>query len=374
MATSKWQHRIFLAFAAVCVRVEAASALEPVKHFEGSYHIATAAPKRLRATVNCVYHYPNLFAHEWLVAYALPPEFDGQPKARGRVRIVDAPDVEPVRIVDDSAMRQPLVTFNWMADTVEGARGFTVEAIYDVTIARRSLESGAPETPVRPLSRGERSVFLAPSSHFDFTSSKFRAWLRKEGMKRNPDERDLDFAFRAMETVVRTHTYRFELRSNRTASAVCQAGWSDCGGLSTVYVSILRANGIPARCLSGRNVKPDGTHVRMEFYAQDIGWVPADPALAIAAHSARAGFGSERSDMVIMHYDLVRFEHQYCWLQGIGIVRSKNDEAGNASGMSLEHTMTIEAPFRRGPIAAAGRVGAKRGEKAKEFDGGKGGG
>ncbi len=145
-----------------------------------------------------------------------------------------------------------------------------------------------------------------------------------------------------METVVRTHTYRFELRSNRTASAVCQAGWSDCGGLATVYVSILRANGIPAHCLSGRNVKPDGTHVRMEFYAQDVGWVPADPALAIGAHSARAGFGSDRSDMVIMHYDLIRFEHQYCWLQGIGVVRSKNNEEGSVSGMTLNHTMTIE--------------------------------
>ncbi len=85
------------------------------------------------------------------------------------MRILSAPDVEPVRIVDESTMRQPLVTFNWMADTVDGAHGFTVEAIYDVTIVRRSLKAGAPETPVRPLSRGERSVFVAPSSHFDFT-------------------------------------------------------------------------------------------------------------------------------------------------------------------------------------------------------------
>ena len=47
--------------------------------------------------------------------------------------------------------------------------------------------------------------------------------------------------------------------------------------------------------------------------------------------------------MVIMHFDLIRFERQYHWLQGIGAVRSINqNEAGSAAGMSLEHTMTVE--------------------------------
>ena len=176
-------------------------------------------------------------------------------------------------------------------------------ATYDVTIARRRLEPGDPSAPVPELSRSERSAFLAPSNHFDFTGSKFQAWLRKEDLKRRPDERDLDFAYRAMVAMVRTHTYRLEVRSDRSASAVCEAGWSDCGGLATVYVSILRANGIPARCLSGRTVKPDSTHVRMDFHAEGVGWVPGDPAVAISAHSADAGFGRERTDMVIMHYD-----------------------------------------------------------------------
>ena len=163
---------------------------------------------------------------------------------------------------DETALRQPLTTMHWFPDTIDGGQGFTVEATYELTINRRRLEPGEPTAPVTRLTRAERSAFLAPSKHFDFTSPKFRAWLAKQDLKRKKDERDLDFAFRAMETMVRTHVYRFELRSDRSASAVCKAGWSDCGGLATVYVSILRANGIPARCLSGRNLKPDGTHVR----------------------------------------------------------------------------------------------------------------
>jgi len=54
-------------------------------------------------------------------------------------------------------------------------------------------------------------------------------------------------------------------------------GWSDCGGLATLYVSILRANGIPARCLTGRSIDPNTPHVKMDFYAEGVGWVPGIP-------------------------------------------------------------------------------------------------
>jgi transglutaminase-like putative cysteine protease len=338
--TPNW---FILAFIVTTVHSRSTSAAEPEKHFEGPYHITTTAPKQIRATVRAAYRYPNLTAQEWMVAYPLPPEFDGQPAARARIAITEAPVAEPGRMSDDSGMRQPLATLHWIPDSIEGAHSFTVEATYDVTIARRSLESGEPARPVPRLTRAERSAFLAPSNHFDFTSTKFQAWLRKQELKRKSAERDLDFAHRAMETMVRTHTYRFELLSDRSASAVCKAGWSDCGGLATVYVSILRANDIPARCLSGRNLKPDGTHVRMDFYAEGVGWVPGDPSMAIAKRSADGGFGHERTDMVIMHFDLIRLLHQYCWLQGIGVVRSTNEEQGSAAGMTLEHVMTVEA-------------------------------
>ena len=160
--------------------------------------------------------------------------------------------------------------------------------------AGRSSPARGP-TPVRRLTPAERSVFLAATTHFDFSSPRFQAWLRKEDLRRKKEERDLDFAFRAMESAGRTHTYRSELKSNRSASAVAAAGWSDCGGLSTLYVSILRANGIPARCLTGRSIDPNTTHVKMDFYAEDVGWVPGDPAVAIGSHRAAPGSAASTS-------------------------------------------------------------------------------
>ena len=280
---------------------------------------------------------------------------------------MEAPFAEPGRIADESSLRQPLATLHWFPDSIDGGRSFTVEATYDLTINRRTLEPGEPPAAVPRLTRAERSAYLASSKHFDFTSPRFRAWLVKEDLKRKPAERDLDFAHRAMQAMVRDYTYRFELKSDRSASAVCKAGWSDCGGLATVYVSILRSNGIPARCLSGRNVKPDSTHVRLDFYAEGVGWVPGDPSLAIAKHSADAGFGREPTDMVIMHFDLIKFERQYHWLQGIGTVRSINQNGeGSGAGLRLEHAMTVEVlPESAAPTPAGLERTEQRNRKSR---------
>jgi transglutaminase-like putative cysteine protease len=361
----KPEYRLLLACLLTWVCAGSARGVESDKHFEGPYRVAITASKNVRATVKSAYRFPNMVAEEWWVAYPSPPKFDGQPAARGSIRIMEAPSAEPGRIDDESALRQPLATLHWFPDSIDGGRNFTVEATYELTINRRTLEPGEPPASVPKLTRVERSAFLASSKHFDFTSPRFRAWLLKEELKRKSTERDLEFAFRAMQAMVRSYTYRFELKSDRSASAVCKAGWSDCGGLATVYVSILRSNGIPARCLSGRNLEPDSTHVRLDFYAEGIGWVPGDPALAIARHSAQAGFGREPTDMVIMHFDLIKFERQYHWLQGIGTVRSINQNGeGSGAGLRLEHAMTIQvlsdADSRRDSAKKRANAAARR--------------
>jgi hypothetical protein len=44
-----------------------------------------------------------------------------------------------------------------------------------------------------------------------------------------------------------------------------------------------------------------------------------------------------------MHFELIRFQHQYHWLQGVGIVRSINfNDEGSTAGMSMEAALTIE--------------------------------
>jgi len=124
----------------------------------------------------------------------------------------------------------------------------------------------------------------------------------------------------------------------RSASHVCEAGKSDCGGLSVLLVAALRANQVPARVLVGRwahssksGEQLEGenyyqTHVIAEFWADGVGWVPVDMALGL--HKQPPGqefkhFGNDPGNFLALHIDpdLVldrgRETVRIPWLQGV---------------------------------------------------------
>jgi transglutaminase-like putative cysteine protease len=355
--------RLWLALVASAIGGRSSTAADLPRHFEGPYHVSITPLKRVRATVTSTFSVPNLETQEWWAAFPWPPKFEGQTQASARVLIVEAPQAESRRIADEGSLHQPLLALHWFPDHPAAQHSVTAQAIYEVTINRRTLEPGPAAEPAARLTPRQRTAFLASTKHFDFTTPKFQVWLTKMNLRRKMGERDLDFAFRALETVVTTHTYRFELNSIRTASAVAATGWSDCGGLSTLYVSILRAAGIPARCLCGRPLDPTKTHVKLDFYAEDVGWVPADPAVAVGSHRALAGFGREHFDMVITHFDLIRLHGKYHWMQGIGIAESLSGQ-GSGGGSSFEHTMAVEElPLDRDPKPILAQPRARRPRK-----------
>ena len=58
---------------------------------------------------------------------------------------------------------------------------------------------------------------------------------------------------------------------------------TDCGNFSSVFISLLRAKGIPARHIVMMNPwekRPESwirMHTRAEFYVPAYGWIPVDP-------------------------------------------------------------------------------------------------
>ena len=80
-------YRCVLAIAFGTISAQGRDLAESEKHFEGPYRITTSAPRKIRASVKAVHRYPNLVATEWLVVYALPPKFAGQPSAMGRIQV-----------------------------------------------------------------------------------------------------------------------------------------------------------------------------------------------------------------------------------------------------------------------------------------------
>ena len=62
-----------------------------------------------------------------------------------------------------------------------------------------------------------------------------------------------------------------------TIAELMRSKTGDCGNYSSVFISLLRAKGIPARHIVMVHGKLDEFHVRAEFFIPGFGWVPADP-------------------------------------------------------------------------------------------------
>jgi transglutaminase-like putative cysteine protease len=151
-----------------------------------------------------------------------------------------------------------------------------------------------------------------------FDSDEFKAWQVSHRLTRGEEEPEVDFARRVYRAIRSNFQYEHIPDMDRGPPAVCKAGKSDCGGLSNLLVTTLRSQGIPARTLAGRwavsadpNEKLNGHayfqyHVKAEFFAAGVGWVPVDMASAIVHDRSREGlyfFGYDPGDFIVQHID-----------------------------------------------------------------------
>ena len=75
----------------------------------------------------------------------------------------------------------------------------------------------------------------------------------------------------------------------------------DCGGLSAVYVALLRAGGVPCRmtaCL--RPTKEHKCHCWSEFYLEGYGWIPVDVTFDLGSFPSYKHFGYYADKTIVM--------------------------------------------------------------------------
>ena len=135
-----------------------------------------------------------------------------------------------------------------------------------------------------------------------------RSGVTAHKLKQRKGERDLAFAWRVLAAIHADFDYAYPPKhKNRLPAEVCGDGASDCGGLSLLFTTVCRQNRIPARVLVGRWANPDKEgdpqyHVRAEFHAKGVGWVPVDGSGAVTWNGAPASaFGVHRANFIIMH-------------------------------------------------------------------------
>lgn len=114
---------------------------------------------------------------------------------------------------------------------------------------------------------------------------------------------DAEKARRYFDWVVHYLTYAHPIRGLYTSIQALTDRHVDCGGFSTLLVSLLRAQKIPARCVFGWAMRSKlGYHAWVEHYdRQQEKWIFSDPSVAQLGNKTKldAGFGYCNDERVI---------------------------------------------------------------------------
>jgi transglutaminase-like putative cysteine protease len=301
---------------AACLAVAAVGLSSPAggAAAEPEYAVVRQKIKTIKGVDHFEVWTPDFSAKVWVLIAAQPPELPSQSGTSAHL----LPDGKPIKdVTRDRALLRAQIPVT-KASLEHGLSG---RAEYRATLYRRDLvrrESGKTYPPAETLSKTERNLSLAETTSIDFSADVFQRWLNSQGLRKTPDEADLDIARRAFLAITHAYGYEYSETMDRHASVVCQHHKADCGGMCALFAATLRANQVPVRLLLGHlaksedpNPPPHGRvahccHTKAEFYAQDIGWVPVDLSSAVEYDKTPAGlryFGHDKGEFITLHLD-----------------------------------------------------------------------
>lgn len=180
-------------------------------------------------------------------------------------------------------------------NTIQHENGFkaalTINAVIN-QIVLVDIPQGQARPTVKPLSYDEYLLALRTTKMFDYNNPAFKQWLDENNLHPTLNETRLDFAKRVYIFIENHFQYYYDKNWNRAATNTIATGKTDCGGFSILFSSVMRYHGIPARALvgrwaiSGNAVNPYQSHVKSEFYLDNIGWVPLDVTSGVSFHTS----------------------------------------------------------------------------------------
>lgn len=281
-----------------------------------NYAIEEGESRTARAVLTFEVQAPKLQADEWIVYFPNVPAIPGQsaPRTKLSPSTADAVELSPLKRPMILA-RLPVVMGS------EQEQKLQLRVDIQAKLTGRHLVTRQPSTKYAkpsPLTAAEREAFLSATKWQDHQSPEFQKWITDQDLLRTTDEGEIDFARRVFLSIRNGFDYAYPPPVDRSASLTCASKSSDCGGLSTVFCGVLRANGIPARLQLGRWAKSavEGEslggkeykqwHAKSQFYATGVGWVPVDVSAAVSAKNQSDGlhaFGHDEHPFLTMHID-----------------------------------------------------------------------
>lgn len=292
--------------------------------------------KSIRATFTLEIDTPRLTATSWTVFASQPPIHPNQSDIHAQLAPAGQSYVELSPL--ERTILRGLVHVD---ETSPWKQRIKIEAHYRARLHGRRLverEAGRKYAVAPRPTREQLEPWLRTTPLMDFEAERFRSWLARHELRRRRGEGTVVFARRAFLTIKRHFEYEYTSKMDREASHVCEVGRSDCGGMSILFCSILRSQGIAARALAGRwakSAKPGQVvgevpyyqqHVKAEFFAPGVGWVPVDCSSGVLHDRSQEGleyFGNDPGNFLVLHLDpelkvdsVIFGKHDLVWLQG----------------------------------------------------------
>lgn len=109
----------------------------------------------------------------------------------------------------------------------------------------------------------------------------------------------VDYARLCYEWTAKTMKYGNAYTGLHKITELMKTKVGDCGNFCSVFISLLRNKGIPARHVVMIEPDKDDKHVRAEFYLPAYGWIPVDPTFKNSDPNGDY-FGKHRGKYVVM--------------------------------------------------------------------------
>lgn len=268
---------------------------------QARYTLETRPSRRVQATLDTNIRLSSGKVDHWYLYAPLAPNLPSQHDVTTRfdqaARIVH--EVGPL------ARSLNFVQFN------DGRTAVHTTLSVDATLYSRRLvvlADGQSAPAVADLSPAEIAQHTRSSALVDYQSPAVQTWIASNRLTRADTESDLVFAHRVFSFIKRHFTYEFPTQ-HHSALQACETGVSDCGGLSSLFAAVMRSQGVPTRLLGGRwaasqTAKSTKVHVKAEFFARGIGWVPVDASSAVTHENGEnLFFGHDPGDHLVLMSD-----------------------------------------------------------------------
>ncbi len=283
------------------------------------YRLETKPVAQVHAVLTYELKMPGVNATDWVACAPVLPDLPYQRK----VQTTMSPAAKQVR--EKSPLKRLVLQAKIPVKTPSERTSVPIKIEFDATLYSRALmevdsseKRSDDNANIADLTDHERSLATARTIRIDTKSAALASWMDKNDLAKKPGEGEIDHARRVYVSIVRNYQYEYNSQMDWRIEPICSKAKSDCGGLSMAFVAALRREGTPARLIVGRWAKSANfkemvgdvpyyqSHVKAEFFAVGVGWIPVDCASGVLYDKKNDGanfFGVDRGNFIVFHID-----------------------------------------------------------------------